>query len=56
VNIAGFVNKRSLDRRAYWLSEIVSLSGKFGADSKRVENELAKEVSDEGSNALLDHL
>jgi len=43
-------------RRIYWIDEIAQLSGNFGADSSRVEEELADEIKKDGIDALLDHL
>ncbi len=49
------VGSEARERRRYWVSEIVKLSGDFGQDSARLETELAEEVAGDGS-ALLDHL
>jgi type II restriction enzyme len=46
----------ALDRRAYWISEIVRISGDFGQDSARVERELSEEIASSGNGSLLDHL
>ena len=46
----------AIDRRRNWIDEIVSLSGHFGADSSRVEEELTNEIEQHGVEALLDHL
>lgn len=43
-------------RRAYWINEIVKISGHFGQDSSRAEAELKSEIKRDGSPALLDHL
>ena len=46
----------AIARRRYWVKEIVTLSGHFGSDSSRVEDELTKEIRESGPAALLDHL
>ena len=43
-------------RRAYWVAELAKLSGSFGADSRRMVQELRGEITKEGADALLDHL
>ena len=43
-------------RRAYWVSELASLSGSFGDDTAKVIAELRSEIDNEGQAALLDHL
>ena len=50
------VDTVALTRRAYWLDEIVNLSGSFGADAKRVEAELTSEIDRDGVKAIIDHL
>lgn len=50
------ISKTAVDRRHYWIKEIVTLSGHFGLDSTRVEAELADEIGQNGLPALLDHL
>ncbi len=46
----------TLKRRAYWINEIVKLSGHFGQDSDRIEQELQDEINRDTITALLDHL
>lgn len=46
----------AIKRRAYWIDEIVKLSGHFGADSSRVDTELRAEIRKDGTAALVDHL
>ena len=50
------ITTQSIDRRIYWIDEIVKLSGHFGSDSTRVEAELESEIKSNGISALLDHL
>lgn len=50
------ISQIAVDRRLYWIEEIVKLSGHFGSDSIRVEAELTEEISGNGLSALLDHL
>jgi hypothetical protein len=51
-----FVTQNTIDRRKYWVNEIVTLSGAFGADAHRAENELNSEYARDGEQCLLDHL
>ncbi|MCS3401129.1 HindIII family type II restriction endonuclease [Pantoea sp. B566] len=51
-----FINKIAIERRQYWIDEIVKLSGHFVNDSGRVEQEIISEVAASGYQALLDHL
>lgn len=50
------ISKAARERRKYWVSEIVRLSGNFVQDSSRVEQELTDEVKSSGVKAILDHL
>lgn len=50
------LTKRTIERRRHWIAEIAQISGKFGEDSARVENELTIEIEREGFAALSDHL
>ena len=50
------IGKNAIDRRRYWIDEIVTLGDNFGSDSSRVEAELAQEIDEYGLPALLDHL
>ena len=50
------LSTKSLARRAYWIEEIVKISGRFGDDASRVEAELNSEIKREGVSALVDHL
>jgi hypothetical protein len=50
------LSQRSIERRAYWVDEIVRISGHFGADTARVVEELQTEVDRDGATALIDHL
>lgn len=54
--MTNIIGKEAIDRRLYWIDEIVKLSGHFGADSTRVEAELSEEIQENGLPALLDHL
>src|SRR5260370_41881622 len=46
----------AIARRAYWVDEIVRISGRFGDDPSRVEAELDLEINRDGVTALIDHL
>ena len=48
--------ERAIQRRRYWLDEIVQISGRFGQDTARVIDELKEEINRDGVIALLDHL
>ena len=50
------ISASAVARRNYWIDEIVRLSGNFGADSTRVQEELTDEISESGYPAILDHL
>jgi hypothetical protein len=50
------LSEESLKRRAFWVEEIVKISGRFGEDSSRVISELTTEIKREGVAALVDHL
>lgn len=50
------LSKRDIARRQYWINEISRLSGDFGVDAERLEQELGQEIKAEGVDALLDHL
>lgn len=44
------------EKRSYWIDEISALSGHFGGDSEKVEQELSAEINDKGLEALVGHL
>ena len=44
------------EKRNYWINEISHLSGNFGEDSQKVEQEIAQEIESDGREALLGHL
>lgn len=50
------ITDRDIERRRFWISEIVRISGAFGDDARRVESELVAELESEGPEALLGHL
>jgi type II restriction enzyme len=54
--VGNFISKAAIKRRSYWVEEIVKISGRFGDDSTRIDSELAAEVKQDGSDAILDHL
>ena len=54
--MANVITNRAIERRHYWIDEIVSISGHFGSDSSRVEDELNEEIEQSGLPTLLDHL
>jgi HindIII restriction endonuclease len=50
------LTEEAIRRRTYWIDEIQKLSGNFGNDAERLEQELGKEIQLGGTHALLDHL
>lgn len=50
------VTDDDIARRSYWIEEISRLSGNFGVDSVRVEQEIAQEIRSAGITPLLGHL
>jgi len=50
------ISKKAIRRRFYWIEEIRKLSGNFGSDTDRLENELKAELNKKGTAALIDHL
>lgn len=50
------ISQGAVDRRRYWVSEIVSLLGTFGEDASRVELELTEETQANGVDSIIDHL
>jgi type II restriction enzyme len=50
------ISENAIAKRKYWVSEIQKLSGNFTGDTKRLENELGKEIKKYGSGTLIDHL
>ena len=50
------MTEQDIARRRYWIDEISQLSGNFGVDAERVEEEIAQEIKRDGIVALLSHL
>lgn len=50
------VTSQNVDSRAYWIEEISHLSGNFGIDSDRVEEEISDEIQRDGIAPLIGHL
>ena len=48
--------KEHIAKRKYWLDEIIRLSGVFGVDAEKIEEEVAQEIEKDGINSLLGHL
>lgn len=49
-------SKEQIEKREYWLNEISRLSGDFGVDAEKVEDEVSQEIAKDGLNSLLGHL
>ena len=50
------ITEQDVARRRYWIEAIGRLSGAFGVDSERVEQEIAHEIETSGTSALIGHL
>lgn len=50
------IESTQIDNRSYWVGEISKLSGDFGADSNKVEQEMSQEVSERGRETTIGHL
>jgi len=50
------ITKYQLDKRNYWIDEISRLSGNFGVDAEKVEQEISEEIRCDGIDSLLGHL
>ncbi len=50
------ITEQDIARRRYWIDEISRLSGNFGVDSDRVEQEISQEIETDGIAALIAHL
>jgi len=50
------ISKKAISRREYWIEEIKNISGNFGDEAQRLENELENEIKKYGSSTLIDHL
>jgi site-specific DNA-methyltransferase (adenine-specific) len=50
------ISKDQIDNRRYWIDEISKLSGDFGADSEKVEQEISQEIARDGVRTLIGHL
>ena len=43
-------------RRKYWVDEIEAVSGEFGKNSERIEQEISLEIGRENNSVVVDHL
>lgn len=50
------ITQDQIDQRNYWIDEISRLSGNFGVDAEKVENEINGEIGKIGIDAILGHL
>jgi type II restriction enzyme len=50
------VTDEQINNRNYWVEEINRLSGDFGVDADKVEDEINKEIKNNGIESLLGHL
>jgi type II restriction enzyme len=50
------ITKYQIDKRKYWIDEISHLSGNFGVDADKVEQEISDEIKKDGLQSLIGHL
>ncbi len=50
------ISEAQVNNRKSWIDKISKLSGDFGADSDKVEQEMSQEIGSKGMDALLGHL
>lgn len=50
------ITEKQIEHRKYWIGEISKLSGNFGVDAEKVEEEIGQEIKKDGINSLLGHL
>jgi len=50
------ITDEQIEKRRFWIAEINRLSGNFGVDASKVEQEIRNEIKTEGLTALLGHL
>lgn len=50
------ITTKQIEGRKYWIDEISRLSGDFGVDAEKVEEEISQEIKDNGIEPLLGHL
>lgn len=50
------ITEEQVENRKYWIDNLSRLSGNFGVDAKRIEQELRQEIQDYGIVSLLGHL
>ena len=48
--------EKAIQRRKYWIDEIEIVSGKFGDNADRIEEEISNEIAKEDSSVVVDHL
>ena len=46
----------AITRRRYWVDEIEVVSGEFGKNSERIEQEISEEIKKHGKSVVIDHL
>lgn len=50
------ISEAQINNRSCWIDEISKLSGDFGADSDKVKEEMAQEITTNGIDTLIGHL
>jgi type II restriction enzyme len=54
--MTNIINKKAINNRNFWITEIQKLSGNFSDDSDHLDAKLTKEIEENGINTLIDHL
>lgn len=50
------INETDIKRRKYWVAELKKISGHFGNDSLKLEDDLKNEIEKDGIESLISHL
>lgn len=54
--ITRMLNTTQINKRKHWVDKVIKLSGNFGVDAKKVEQEIEQEMRRDGLDTLLGHL
>ncbi|NEO27945.1 MAG: HindIII family type II restriction endonuclease, partial [Kamptonema sp. SIO4C4] len=50
------ISQAQIEQRKYWVEEIIKISGNFGSDSNKLQQEITNEIQNNGINSLVGHL
>ncbi len=50
------ITQKQIDARRYWIDKISGLGSDFGLNAEKVEDEINREIQNNGIDALLGHL